>query len=175
MVLAAGTIGTYVFNYMTTFAQHTLHMTPGPVVPGRRARQRGRGRRRPVRRLAVRPDRPPAGDDLAERSLNLALILPVFFWITGSRTRAGADRSARRCSRSCGAIGAGAFYAAVAESLPKRIRGSDVRDGLRLLDRHLRRHHPAGHHLADPGHRQRHGAGLVSVRPPRRSGSSRAG
>ena len=29
LALAAGTIGTYVFNYMTTFAQTTLHMTPG--------------------------------------------------------------------------------------------------------------------------------------------------
>ncbi len=32
MVLAAGTIGTYVQNYMTTFAQATLHMRPGIVV-----------------------------------------------------------------------------------------------------------------------------------------------
>ena len=34
IVLASGTISTYVFNYMATFAQHTLHMSPTVALLG---------------------------------------------------------------------------------------------------------------------------------------------
>lgn len=122
MVLMAGTISTYVLNYMTTFAQNTLHMTPamafganavgnvvgvvGSLYGGWLSDRIGR---RPV---MIWPG-------LAY----VLLVLPVFLWITGSRTLLSLALGTAAISL-VGTISGGAFYAAVAESLPKRIRGS---------------------------------------------------
>ena len=121
MVLAAGTIGTYVFNYMTTFAEHSLHMPPGISflasavgnIGGAVAGLFGgwlsdRVGRRPIMIW------PNLGYVL--------LILPVFFWITQSRS--GLALIAGTLSLGVlGALSVAAFYAAVTETLPKRIRG----------------------------------------------------
>jgi len=121
LVLAAGTIGSYVANYMTTFAQATLHMRPGVsflgsamgnlsgvaavLLGGWLSDRRGR---RPVMIWA----------NLA----NLVLILPVFYWITSSRT-AFALIAGSTLLGVVSSLGTGAFYAALTETLPKRIRG----------------------------------------------------
>jgi MFS family permease len=121
-VLAAGTIGTYVFNYMTTFAEHTLHMAPNVAFLASALGSLG----------AV-----CAGllggwlsDRIGRRPMmiwpNLAyvlLILPVFFWITEARSPL-ALIAGTVVLGVLGALGVGAFYAAVTETLPKRIRGS---------------------------------------------------
>ena len=120
-VLAAGTVGTYVFQYMTTFAQHTLHMSPTVAFAASAAGNvagvcsglfggwlSDRIGRRPVMIL-------PA---LA----NLVLLLPIFSWITETRT-ALALTVGTVASGILGSLSGGAFYAALTESLPKRIRG----------------------------------------------------
>jgi len=122
LVLMAGTISTYVLNYMTTFAQNTLHMSPaeafganavGNVVGVAGSLYGGwlsdRVGRRPV---MIWPG-------LAY----VLLVVPVFLWITGSRTVLALALGTAVIS-AVGTISGGAFYAAVAESLPKRIRGS---------------------------------------------------
>jgi MFS family permease len=121
-VLAAGTIGTYVFNYTTTFAEHTLHMTPGVAFLASALGSVGsvaaglfggwlsdRIGRRPVMTW-------PA-------LMHLVMILPIFFWITQARS-ALALIAGTIALGILGSLGAGAFYAAVTETLPKRIRGS---------------------------------------------------
>ena len=122
MVLMAGTIGTYVLNYMTTFAQNTLHMTPaeafganavgnvvgviGSLYGGWLSDRIGR---RPVM--------------IWPALANLVLLIPIFLWITESRTIVALAVGTGIIALS-GAISGGAFYAAVVETLPKRIRGS---------------------------------------------------
>ncbi len=122
VVLAAGTIGTYVFNYMTTFAQHTLHMAPGPALAA--------GALGNVVGVAGGLFGGWLSDKIGRRPvmiipaiLNLAMLIPIFAWITGSRTVLALTVGTAVISLM-GAIGGGAFYTAVAESLPKRIRGA---------------------------------------------------
>ena len=121
LVLAAGTIGTYVGNYMTTFAQATLHMRPGVsflgnamgnlsgiaavLLGGWLSDHRGR---RPVMILS----------NLAY----LLLVLPVFYWITTERSAIALIVGSTLLGVA-GTVGTGSFYAAVTETLPKRIRG----------------------------------------------------
>jgi len=119
-VLSSGTIGTYVFNYLVTFAQTVLHLKPlvsflagalgngfgvvSAVLGGWLCDRIGR------RPLLIWPN-------LAY----LVIVLPVFFWIIATRSPlillAGA--SALGFVRG---LAAGAFYATVTEALPKRIR-----------------------------------------------------
>jgi MFS transporter, MHS family, citrate/tricarballylate:H+ symporter len=121
LVLAAGTISTYVFNYITTFAQHTLHMAPGvSFLSGALGNIAGvvgillggwlsdRHGRRPV---MIWPN-------LAY----LVLILPAFFWIVQSRS-ALAIIVGTTSLGFLSSMSTGAFYAAVTETLPKAIRG----------------------------------------------------
>jgi MFS family permease len=121
LVLAAGTISTYVFNYTTTFAQHTLHMAPGIaflssalsniagvcgiLLGGWLSDRHGR------RPLMIWPN-------LAY----LILILPVFFWIIQTRG-APAIIVGTVSLGFLSSMSTGAFYAAVTETLPKAIRG----------------------------------------------------
>lgn len=122
LVLMAGTISTYVQNYMTTFAQNTLHMSPteafGATLIGYIVAVVGglyggwlsdRIGRRPVMIW-------PA---LAYQ----LMLIPAFLWITQSRTVLALALGTAAMAL-VGAIGGGAFYAAVVETLPKRIRGS---------------------------------------------------
>lgn len=121
VVLAAGTISTYVLNYMTTFAQHTLHM-PANVAFAANAAGNMVG-------VAGSLYGGWLSDRLGRRPVmiwpalaNLALLIPVFYWITQSRSTVALVTGTVAVSL-VGAIGVGAFYAAVTETLPKRIRG----------------------------------------------------
>jgi MFS family permease len=122
VVLASGTIGTYVFNYLATFAQGTLKMSATAAFAGSVALNAvtvvtvlfggwlsDRIGRRPVMivpRLAV-----------------LVLLLPVFYWVVDSRSALALIVGPSLVS-AIGAVSGGAFYAALSESLPKRVRGS---------------------------------------------------
>jgi MFS family permease len=121
LVLAAGTIATYVLNYITTFAQNTLHMPAGVSfladmvgnLAGVAAVLWGgwlsdRIGRRPV---MIWPN-----------LIFLLTILPVFFWIVEARS-ATALLVGTVAIGFVSSVNAGAFYAAVIETLPKRIRG----------------------------------------------------
>ena len=121
VVLATGTISTYTFNYMTTFAQNTLHMKPGVsllaqalgnlvgvagvLLGGGLSDRFGR------RPLMIWPN-------LA----SLILIIPIFLWMVDSRT-ALALIGGSMILGFVGSMSTGAFYPAFTESLPKRIRG----------------------------------------------------
>jgi len=121
LVLAAGTIGTYVFNYMTTFAQHTLHMQPAVAfAAGALGNLAGVAGSLFGGWLSDRIGRRPVM--IVPAVANLVLLIPIFLWITESRT-ALALTVGTTASALLGTIGGGAFYAAITESLPKRIRG----------------------------------------------------
>ena len=122
LIIGGGTISTYVTQYMATFAQNTLHMTataslaasilPYPVgiagvlFGGWLSDRVGR---RPVM--------------IWPALLYLLLILPMFRWIVAAH-----DPWVLAIGMSIIAlpstISTGAFYPAMAESLPKQIRGS---------------------------------------------------
>ncbi|HLZ85550.1 MAG TPA: MFS transporter [Caulobacteraceae bacterium] len=122
VVLASGTIASYIFNYVVTYAQHTLHM---PARDGFVASTCG---------YVASIGTALAGGWLSDRVGrwrvnvwgNLAfvlLILPVFYWITQARTPFALIVGVTGLS-AVGAFIWGSFYAALAESLPKTIRGS---------------------------------------------------
>ncbi len=120
--LAAGTIATYVFDYMTTFAQHTLHMAPGVSFWA--------GALGNIAAVIATLWGGWLSDRLGRRPLmiwpNLAFlifILPGFFWIIQAHSAAVLIIGTTILGFIAN-LGGGAFYAAVAESLPKRIRGS---------------------------------------------------
>jgi len=119
--MSAATIGNYVFNYMVTYAQTTLHMTPGlsflasalgnaagvasAIYGGWLADRIGR------RPLLVWPN-------LAY----LVLVLPLYFWIIATRSALALIVGTTVLGFLTGLNG-GAFFATITEALPQRIRG----------------------------------------------------
>ena len=122
LILASGTIITYVTQYMTTYAQHTLQVATdlafattvvsngagilGALVGGWLADRCGRW---PV---MVWP-----------QALALLLTYPIFLWIVDTRS-AMALLGGFGFLALVGSIPYSAFYVALAEGLPKRIRGT---------------------------------------------------
>jgi MFS family permease len=121
LVLASGTISTYVFNYMTTFAQHTLHMRPGvSFLAGAAGNVAGVAAILFGGWLSDRVGRRPVM--ILPNLAYLILILPIFFWIVAARSPLALVAGSTALG-FLSSVGAGAFYAAVTETLPKRIRG----------------------------------------------------
>jgi MFS family permease len=121
LVLAAGTISTYVANYMTTFAQHTLHMTPGVSFAASAIGS--------LVGVAAILFGGWLSDHIGRRPVmvwpavaHLIVILPLFFWMTSARSALALILGTALLSLLSG-IGGGGFYVAVTESLPKPIRG----------------------------------------------------
>ena len=121
IVLCAGTIGTYTFGYLTTFAQHTLHMKPAAaflassigyfasLVSGLAGGWLSdRFGRRP---LMIWPG-----------IVAVLAVIPVYDWIIHARS-AAVLAAGSVVLATLGGLRGGAFYAAVTESLPRRIRG----------------------------------------------------
>jgi MFS transporter, MHS family, citrate/tricarballylate:H+ symporter len=122
LVLASGTIVTYVTQYMTTYAENTLHVAPdlafsttvlsnglgiaGALLGGWLADRFGRW---PV---MVWP-----------QAITLLMIYPVFLWIVDSRAPMALLGGFGVLSL-IGSIPYSAFYAALTEGLPKKIRGT---------------------------------------------------
>ena len=121
-VLAAGTIGNYIFAYLVTYAQATLHMSarigfiaetagnvlsiPAMLLGGWLSDRHGRWPVNVLGNLSV-----------------LVLILPVFLWVVDTRSAAALIVGMSALSVAFN-FNAGSFYAGLAESLPKTIRGS---------------------------------------------------
>ena len=120
--LAAGTISTYVINYLTTFAQSTLHMAPGvSFLGGALGNLSGVVAILLGGWLSDRIGRRPV---MIWPNLVYAIVtVPLFFWIVQSRS-AAALLVGSTALGFLSSLSGGAFYAALAETLPKRIRGS---------------------------------------------------
>lgn len=121
VIMAFGTTSTYVRQYMTTFAQGTLHMAKAPAfavaVVGNSAVLFGclfggwlsdRIGRRPV---MVWPN-----------LIGFLLTYPVFEWIVTARSPLALLAGTGVLGLAAG-MAFGSFYAALIESLPKQIRG----------------------------------------------------
>jgi MHS family citrate/tricarballylate:H+ symporter-like MFS transporter len=121
LVVGGGTVSTYVTNYMTTFAQGTLHMKPGiafaatlvPNTAGLVAMLFGgwlsdRLGRRPV---MIWPN-----------LVHVLVTLPIFYWIITARS-AQALLGGMAVLSFASSMAYGPFYAALAESLPMHVRG----------------------------------------------------
>lgn len=124
IVIASGTIGTYLDNYLITFTQDTLHMpattaflasvlryAAGLVAALWGGRLSDRFGRRPLM--------------IVPRVVGLVLIYPVYAWIVDARS-AEALIVGYTILSFLGGLWGGAFYAAFSESVPKKIRGSAI-------------------------------------------------
>ena len=122
VVVASGTIGTYVFNYLTTFAQGTLKLSPFVAFTASVCQSvaslvavlfggwlSDRIGRRPVM--------------IYPRVVFLVLLLPIYYWVVQARNLQALIIGPSILS-VFGSMSGGAFYAALSESLPKRIRGT---------------------------------------------------
>ena len=120
MAIAAGTVGTYIFVYIATYAQTTLHLPPRA---GFLASLAGYGVEIPCillgGRLADRYGRKPVNV-----WGNLAFLLgiyPAFVWVITARS-VTALIWAMVLLNAAYSLRMGSFYAALMESLPPRIR-----------------------------------------------------
>jgi MFS family permease len=121
VVLGAATMASYTLNYLTTYAQNTLHLSPGVSilvqVPNNLL---GVGFLLFGGWLSDRIGRRPV---MIWSNLGMILaILPVFFWIVQTRSIASLLVGSTILGIFNSLTG-GAFYAALTETLPRRIRG----------------------------------------------------
>jgi len=120
--LASGTIGTYIFTYIVTYAQATMHLS---ARVGFIAETGGNLLGIPVTVLAGW-----LSDRYGRRPLNiwgnllfLVLIYPTFAWISASGS-VFAFITGMIYLNAIAGIATGSFYASLAESLPQSIRGT---------------------------------------------------
>jgi MFS family permease len=122
-VVALGTasIGSYIFSYIATFAQATLHMSAGS---GLAAEVSGYvlsvGAMLLGGRVSDRIGRRPV--NVWSNLLFLVLILPVFMGIVATRSPVALMAGVALLTLASN-FNAGSFYASISESLPKAIRG----------------------------------------------------
>ena len=122
VVLASGTIGSYSFSYIVTYAQATLHMTAqigfvavtlGNVLSIFTVLLGGW--------LSDRRGRQPI--NIWGNLAFLLMIHPVFAWIVSTRSETALVVGAAALM-AVGSFIWGSFYASLSESLPKSIRGA---------------------------------------------------
>ena len=121
-ILASGTIGSYSFIYLVTYAQDTLHM---PASAGFQAETVGNLASIPAMLLggwlSDRHGRWPI--NVWANLTFLVMIYPVFIWVVDTRSTFALITGMTALSIAANFF-AGSFYAGLAESLPKTIRGS---------------------------------------------------
>ncbi len=121
-ILSAGTIGTYIFTYIVTYAQHTLHL---PARAGFLAELGSYAVSLPIvmlgGRLSDRYGRWPI--NVWSNLAFLAAIYPVFAWIV-ARPSAASLIAGMMLLAALGWFGAGSFFAALAEALPRSVRST---------------------------------------------------
>ena len=122
VVLGSGTIGTYIFSYIVTYSQATLHLparigfiaTTGGYALGIAAVLYGGW-------LSDKYGRRPI--NVWGNLIFLMMIYPTFTWITSTRSEFALILGMTVLNGAQSFMW-GSFYAALAESLPKSIRGS---------------------------------------------------
>ncbi len=121
LILASGTIITYVTDYMTTFAEHTLHVA-ADLAFATTVVSNGVGIAAALYGgwLADRAGRWPVM--VWPQLAALLLTYPVFLWIVETRS-AWALLGGLGILSLVGSVPYSAFYVALAEGLPKSIRG----------------------------------------------------
>jgi len=121
VVLGAGTIGSYIFVYLVTFAQDTLHMT---ARVGFIAETAGNLLSIPAMLLggwlSDRHGRWPV--NVWSNLAFLVLIIPIFLWMVDTRSAFALIAGVSVLSIAANLF-AGSLYANLTESLPKTIRG----------------------------------------------------
>ncbi len=122
IVLAGGTIGSYIFTYVVTYAQNTLHL---PARAGFEAELTTYAVGLPVTMLggwlSDRFGRWPV--NVWSNLLFLLAIYPVFAWVAAAHSP-GALIAGMSLLYTPMAISTGTFFAALAEALPRSIRSS---------------------------------------------------
>ncbi len=120
--ISAFTIRTYVVLYLVTYAQHTLHMPPGPFFTANIIGQFGS--------LLVIPAGAMLSDRIGRRPvflggqlISLAIIYPVFAWLIGARSGAAVLVGLPLISIT-GSISPSALLTSITEALPGRLRGT---------------------------------------------------
>jgi MFS family permease len=122
LVLAAGTIGSYIFNYIVTYAQATLHMTArAGFIAGTGVNIVGIPSVLLGGWLSDRHGRWPI--NVFGNLLFLVMIYPTFTWIAATHSEFALIAGMTGLGAAA-SFTAGSFYAGLAESLPKTIRGS---------------------------------------------------
>ena len=121
LILASGTIITYVTEYMTTYAQHTLHVD-APLAFATTVVSNGIGIAAAFLGgwLADRAGRWPIM--VWPQAAAFLLTYPIFLWVVDSRNSA-ALLGGLGLLALIGSIPYSAFYVGLAEGLPKNIRG----------------------------------------------------
>lgn len=162
IIIGAGTTSTYIFHYMATFGQATLHLSESvsftavvvnsgvlvvTVLTG--GWLSDRYGRKPVMVGAMLPF--------------AVMILPMFLWLTTQRDAVSFITANFLLSTANGFIW-GAFLRSFDREPAQAHSHADLRNGLFRVGRGDRRQHAADHRLAGTCHRQPDGAGLVSDR-----------
>nr|QQZ51422.1 hypothetical protein JKL49_10595 [Phenylobacterium glaciei] len=120
LIIACGTIGSYIFQYMATFGQNTLRLSTSVSMAGELANN-GIGIVAVMAGGAI-------SDRFGRRSVMLGpqllfclLIVPCFLWLTTARN-ATSFISANLILSAISGFMYGAVYAAISESIPKAVR-----------------------------------------------------
>jgi MFS transporter, MHS family, citrate/tricarballylate:H+ symporter len=120
MMIGAGTIATYLFNYMATFGQNTLKLPASSAMAGQFANS--------LVQVAAMLIGGWASDRLGRRPMMiipqlafLALVVPCFYWIVSTRATHAFILSNMVLAACCFMSMAPAF-AAISESLPRQSR-----------------------------------------------------
>ncbi|MGZ3233232.1 MAG: MFS transporter [Croceibacterium sp.] len=120
IIIGAGTIGTYIFQYMATYGQNTLHLSARLSLTGEFANNA-------ISIVAIL-----VGSQVSDRKgrkhvmlapqlLFCALIVPCFLWLTTARDAVSFIGANLILSYVSGYM-YGAIYAAISESIPKQVR-----------------------------------------------------
>ncbi|MEO6152090.1 MAG: MFS transporter [Croceibacterium sp.] len=120
IIIASGTIGTYIFDYMTTYGQATLHLSAT-------VSQGGQFANNAVGVVSVMLGG-ALSDRIGRRPVQLwsqlgfaACIVPCFMWLTHGRD-AVSFIGANLLMSALGNFMSGATYAAITESVPRAVR-----------------------------------------------------
>ena len=124
LIICGGTVSTYVFNYMTTYAITTLHLSAAIgsalAVTGNVAQIAGLA-------LGVRLDRLGRKRMLvASRVLFLLMLYPLYQVLTFAGASTAAIFAANMLGNLVYAVGIGAVYAFMAEAFPQSVRSSGL-------------------------------------------------